>query len=132
VEGKPIEQVRALWAAYARGGVEAIQAEAGDAPVEWVPLGAREPVPLERFWGDWGRRRTEQVSVTVHAFEEHGPCVLAHGSMRTFLEGGFADVQPSWTYFFRDGVLVRAEGYATREDALEAITRFRAEVEPAA
>ncbi len=127
MEGKPIEQVRAMWAAYARGGVDAMHAEVGDAPVEWLPLGAEEPVPLESFWGDWGRRRTEHVSVTVHAFEEHGPCVLAHGSMRTFREGGFADVQPSWVYFFRDGVLVRGAGYTTREAALEAISRFRAE-----
>ena len=35
-----------------------------------------------------------RVSVTVHSFEEHGPCVLAYGSMRTFREGGFVDVQP--------------------------------------
>ena len=63
--------------------------------------------------------------MTVHSFEEHGPCVLAHGSMRTFRAGGFADVQPSWVYFFRDGVLVRGAGYATREAALEAIGRYR-------
>ena len=66
------------------------------------------------------------MQVTVHSFEEHGPCVLAHGSMRTFREGGFSDVQPSWVYFFRDGVLVRGAGYSTREAALEAISRFRA------
>jgi ketosteroid isomerase-like protein len=127
VEGRPIEQVKAMWAAYARGGVEAMHELVGDAPVEWVPLGASEPLPPERFWGEWGRRQTEQVSVTVHSFEEHGPCVVAHGSMRTFRDGGFADVQPSWVYFFRDGVLVRGEGYATREAALEAISRFRSD-----
>jgi hypothetical protein len=127
VKGTPIEQVRAIWAAYARGGVEAMHAAVGDAPVEWVPLGAEEPVPPEEFWGAWGRRQTEHVSVTLHSFEEHGPCVLAHGSMRTFREGGFADVQPSWIYFFRDGVLVRGAGYPTREAAMEAIDRFRAE-----
>ncbi len=125
VEGKPIEQVRAMWAAYARGGVEAMHALVGDTLVEWVPLGANEPLPPERFWGEWGRRQTEQVSVTVHSFEEHGPCVLAHGSMRTFRAGGFADVQPSWVYFFRDGVLVRGAGYPTREAALQAIGRYR-------
>ena len=65
--------------------------------------------------------------MTVHSFEEHGPCVLAHGSMRTFRDGGFADVQPSWVYFFRDGVLVRGAGFPTREAALEAIKRYRAE-----
>ena len=124
VEGSPIEQVKSMWAAYARGGVEAMHAVVGDAPVEWVPLGAGEPVPPERFWGDWGRRHTEQVSVTVHAFEEHGPCVLAHGSMRTFRDGGFADVQPSWVYFFRDGALVRGAGFPTRKAALEAIAAY--------
>ena len=127
MEGKPIDQVRALWAAYARGGVEAMHAEVGDALVEWIPLGADGPVPAASFWGDWGRRQTEHVSVTVHAFEDHGPCVLAHGSMRTFREGGFADVQPSWVYFFRDGALVRGASYATRGAALDAISRYRAE-----
>jgi len=127
VEGKPIEQVRALWAAYTRGGVAAMREIVGDTLVEWVPLGEDDPVPAERFWGEWGRRQTEQVSVTVHSFEEHGPCVLAHGSMRTFREGGFADVQPSWVYFFRDGVLVRGAGYATREEALKAVSRWPSE-----
>jgi ketosteroid isomerase-like protein len=127
VEGKPIEQVRALWAAYARGGVEAMHRAVGDTPVEWIPLSAREPVPAEHFWGEWGRRQTEQVSVTVHSFEEHGDCVIAHGSMRTFSEGGFSDVQPSWVYFFRDGVLVRGAGFATREEALKAVSRWPSE-----
>ena len=125
MEGKPIEQVRAMWAAYARGGVEAMHRVVGDADVEWIPLGADDPVPAERFWGDWGRSQTEQVSVTVHSFEEHGDCVIAHGSMRTFSEGGFSDVQPSWVYFFRDGVLVRGAGFPTREAALEAISLGR-------
>jgi len=127
VEGNPIEQVRALWAAYARGGVAAMHEVVGDAPVEWVPLGQDEAVLPEQFWGDWGRRQEEHVSVTVHSFEEHGPCVIAHGSMRTFSEGGFVDIQPSWVYFFRDGRLVRGAGYPTREAALEAISRWRSE-----
>jgi hypothetical protein len=126
VEGKPIEQVRELWAAYQRGGVDAMHALVGDAPVEWVPLDEEEPVPPERFWGEWGRRRTEQVSIAVHSLEEHGPCVIAHGSMRTFSEGGFSDVQPSWVYCFRDEVLVYARAYPTREAAMEAVSRWQA------
>ena len=117
-----------MWAAYARGGVDAMHAVVGDAPVEWIPLGARASPSRRRSSGASGAgAQSEQVQVTVHSFEEHGPCVLAHGSMRTFREGGFADVQPSWVYFFRDGVLVRGAGYPTREAALEAISRFRAE-----
>jgi ketosteroid isomerase-like protein len=126
VEGKPIDQVRAIWTAYQRGGVDALREVVGDAPVEWVPLGEEEPLSPEQFWGEWGRRRTEHVSIAVHSFEEHGPCVVAHGSMRTFSEGGFSDVQPSWVYCFRDGVLVQARAYPTREAALEAITRWQA------
>ena len=115
-----------MWTAYARGGVEAMRRLVGDTLVEWIPLGEEEPVPAERFWGDWGRRLNEQQSVTIHSLEEHGSCVIAHGSLRTFHEGGFADVQPSWVYFFRDGVLVRAAGYPTREAAMKAISRWRA------
>jgi ketosteroid isomerase-like protein len=127
VEGKPIEQVRELWAAYTRGGVAAMREVVGDTLVEWIPLGAEEPLPAERFWGEWNRRQTGQVSVTVDSLEDHGDCVIAHGSMRTFSEGGFMDVQPSWVYFFRDGKLVRGAGYATREQALAAVSRWRAE-----
>jgi hypothetical protein len=36
-------------------------------------------------------------------------------------------VQPSWVYFFREGVLVRAAGYPTREAAVEAVNRWLAE-----
>src|SRR5215217_5643 len=71
VEGTPIEQVKAMWAAYARGGVEAMHDVVGDTLVEWIPLGAEEPLAPERFWGEWAHRQTEQVSVTVHSFEEH-------------------------------------------------------------
>ena len=127
MEGPPLEQVRALWAAYARGGVDAMHDEVGDTSVEWIPLGAEEPVAPERFWGEWGHRQTEHVSVTVHSFEATGSCVIAHGSMRTFSEGGFSDIQPSWVYFFRDAVLVRGAGYATREAALAAVSRWETE-----
>jgi hypothetical protein len=127
MEGNPIEQVRALWEAYARGGVAAMHDVVGDRQIEWIPLDEDEPVKPEQFWGDWGRRQEAEVSVAVHSFEQHGSCVLAHGSMRTFREGGFVDVQPTWVYFFREGLLVRGAGYPTRERALEAISRWRAE-----
>ena len=34
VEGTPVEQVRSLWAAYARGGVDAMHTQVGEAAVE--------------------------------------------------------------------------------------------------
>ncbi len=61
----------------------------------------------------------------MHGFETHGSCVLAHGSLRTFRDGGFVDVQPSWVYFFEGQRLLRCVGYATREEALAAIAEYR-------
>jgi len=117
----PLEQVRAIWSAFARGGVDALR-DVVPPDVEWVPLGAEEHIPAEQFWETWVRRHAEEISITVHGLEQHGSCVLAHGSLRTFRSGGFVDVQPSWVYFFDGGRLRRCVGYATREDALRAIS----------
>jgi ketosteroid isomerase-like protein len=121
----PLDQVRAMWNAYARGGVDALR-EVVPHDVEWVPLGLERSIPSDEFWESWVRRHSEEISITVHGFERHGPCVLAHGSLRTFREGGFFDVQPSWVYFFRGDRLRRCVGYATREEALSAISDYRA------
>jgi ketosteroid isomerase-like protein len=120
----PLDQVRAIWSAYARGGVDALR-EVVPPDVEWVPLGQKESIPPDEFWESWVRRHAEEISITVHGYERHGPCVLAHGSLRTFREGGFFDVQPSWVYFFEDDRLRRCVGYATREEALSAISAYR-------
>jgi ketosteroid isomerase-like protein len=114
----PLDQVRAIWSAYGRGGVDALR-EAVPPDVEWVPLGQDEAA------GDASlRRHVQNISVTVHGYECHDSCVLAHGSLRTFRDGGFVDVQPSWVYFFRAGRLLRCVGYATREEALRAISAY--------
>lgn len=120
----PVEQVRAIWSAYTRGGVDALRKVVPD-DVEWVPLGLQESIPADEFWESWVRRHSEEISITVHGYERHGDCVLAHGSLRTFREGGFFDVQPSWVYFFRGNRLRRCAGYATREEALAAIGEYR-------
>ena len=54
-----------------------------------------------------------------HTFERHGDCVVVHGSLRRFREGGFLDVQPSWVLFYREGRLVAATAYASRAEAIE-------------
>ena len=122
---RPEARVRAIWDAYARGGPAAIR-DVVEEDVEWVPLGTGRAVPHADFIGEWGRRHAERVSVTVHGYETHGSCVLVHGSLRTFADGGFVDVQPSWVYFFEGVRLVRAVGYATREEALRAIEAAQA------
>jgi len=120
VDLDPVAQVRAIWAAYARGGVEALR-RVVEPDVEWLPLTHDRPLAGDAFWEQWAPHRHERVSATVQRYEERDGCVLAHGSLRTFREGGFVDVQPTWGYFFSEGRLVRCGCYPTREDALRAI-----------
>ena len=112
--------VRELWAAYGRGGPAAMR-ELIDDDVEWVPFETGHAVGYEDIMGEWGRRQQERISVVVHGFETYGDCVLCHGSLRTFRDGGFVDVQPSWVYFFDGDRIVRAVGYGSREEALAAV-----------
>src|ERR1700750_1675455 len=98
----PVDQVRAIWSAFARGGVDELR-KVVPPDVEWVPLGVEHGIPQEEFWESWVRRHAEEISITVHGYEQPGSCVLAHGSLRTFRSGGFVDVQPSWVYFFQSG-----------------------------
>lgn len=128
VQTDPVALVRSLWSACASGGVDAVRELVGR-DVEWAPLGTGGVVSDDKLFGGWGSEHTSRISATAHGFERHGECVLAHGSLRTFRESGFVDVQPSWVFCFRDGRLVRCAGYGTREDALRAIAEFSAAAE---
>jgi ketosteroid isomerase-like protein len=112
--------VRRIWAAFERDGVAGIRPFIDD-DVEWMPSESTGPVrgldALEEYWRTHGSRQT----VVPHAWEQHGECVLVHGSMRMFRDGGFVDTQPSWVYFFRGDKLLRAAAFGSREDALAAI-----------
>lgn len=91
--------------------------------VEWVPYsGGGQVIEGTDALGAFDEQA--EIRVTVHGFESHGSCVVVHGSLRVFREGGFMDVQPTWVYFFREERLVRAVAYATRQDALDAIGDF--------
>ena len=125
MEGLDYERhVRRMWAAFEREGVDGMRPYVDD-DVEWVPSLDCDPIrglaALSSYWNKVNGSR----AVVPHAWERHGNCVLVHGSMRTFRDGGFVDIQPSWVYFFREGRLVRAVGYASREDAVAAIREHR-------
>jgi ketosteroid isomerase-like protein len=119
------DRVRKLWAAFERDGVAAMRQYVDD-DVEWTPSnGAGTLRGLDELVAYWESHASQQ-SVVPHAWETHGECVLVHGSMRMFRDGGFVDTQPSWVYFFRDDRLVRAVAYASREEALAAIEAHHA------
>jgi ketosteroid isomerase-like protein len=113
-------RVRMMWAAFERDGIAGLRPYVDD-DVEWTPASGGSTLQgfdaLVDYWSSHASAR----SVVPHAWEQHGECVLVHGSLRMFRDGGFVDTQPSWVYFFRDGTLRRAVGFASREDALAAI-----------
>jgi len=116
-------RVRKMWAAFQRDGIAGMRPYVDD-DVEFVPTAnarLRGYEALAAYWHDHGAKQ----SVVPHAWEQHGDCVLVHGSLRMFRDGGFVDTQPSWVYFFRDGKLRRACAFASREEALAAIERHR-------
>jgi ketosteroid isomerase-like protein len=115
-------RVRAIWDAYERGGVEAMR-ELLDDDVELRPSGGevlRGPAEITGYL----ERHGDSLSAVPHVYERHGDCVLVHGSLRRFRDGGFLDVQPSWVYFFRARRLLGATAYASRAAALAAIEDF--------
>ena len=63
--------------------------------------------------------------MVAHEFERHGECVLVHGSLRRFRDGGFLDVQAAWVYFFRGGRIVAGTAFASRAEALAAIAEHQ-------
>jgi ketosteroid isomerase-like protein len=116
-------RVRAIWDAYVRGGAEALR-ELIDDDVELRPSGGEVLRGPAESCG-YLERVGDSVSAVPHVYERHRDCVLVHGSLRRFRDGGFLDVQPSWVYFFRDGRLLGATAYGSRSEALAAIEEFR-------
>jgi ketosteroid isomerase-like protein len=125
VSGVDYEQrVRKMWAAFERDGIAGLRPYVDD-DVEWTPSNGGGTIrgfdALVEHWNDHAATQ----SVVPHAWEPHGECVLVHGSLRMFRDGGFVDTQPSWVYFFSEGRLRRGVTYASREDALAAIEQHR-------
>jgi ketosteroid isomerase-like protein len=112
-------RARAVWDAYTRGDVDRLGALL-DEEVVWRPLGGevlRGPAEVTAYL----RRNEDVISAVPHAFERAGDCVMVHGSLRRFRDGGFIDVQPSWVFRCRDGRLVSATSYESRAAARSAI-----------
>jgi ketosteroid isomerase-like protein len=118
------ERVRRMWAAFERDGIAGMR-EYVDDDVEWIPSNGGRTIRGFDGLRDYWASHAGQRSVVPHAWEQHGDCVLVHGSLRMFRDGGFVDTQPSWVYFFRDGTLRRAVAFASREEALAAIEQHR-------
>jgi ketosteroid isomerase-like protein len=114
-----------MWTAYAATGIEALLAYCDD-DVEWSPHGAGGRIlhgsgELLAFFAEHaalGERREP----TMYAVEQYGETVLLTGALRIVRRGQLTESQLAWVFQFRDGRLRSAISYATRAEALRAVT----------
>lgn len=118
-----VELVRQLWAAFERGGIDAVL-EIADPDVEWEPYGGGGTVyrgheGLKAYMRARAERNEEAEGRLYSAFAK-GDCVVARGEIRIRGPQGVVTMQPGWLYEFNDGKLVRFRGFPTQEAAMRA------------
>lgn len=114
-----------MWRAYSSAGLEAFLAYCED-DVDWTPHGAGGRVlhgsdELRAFFAQQ-RRLGERREPTIYAIEQLGETVLLTGALRLVRRGQLTESQLAWVYQFHDGRLRSAASYATRAEALRAVT----------
>lgn len=114
-----------MWHSYTSDGLDAFLAHCGD-DVEWVPHGAGGRVlhgseELRAFYAA-SAALGERREPTIYSVEEFGENVLLTGALRVVRRGQLTESQLAWIYHFRDGRLRSATSYATRAEALRAVT----------
>jgi hypothetical protein len=119
-----VTRVRSMWDAYHRDGVPGLARYADD-ETEWTLSEGSTVRGLDAL-AETLHTGAAPRSAVAQAWEAHGEAVLVHGSLRTFRDGGFVDVQPSWVYFFRDDRLIRVVAFASRDAAIAAIAEHAA------
>ncbi len=119
--GSPVELVRDLWRAHAVGGLDAVLGVAGD-DVIWQPYVAdgrvlRGSAELREAFAALAAEGVG-LEATLHDVEEHGPAVLATGTLRVDRNGAVEETTRCWAYHFRGGRLRRQTTYADRDEAV--------------
>src|SRR5690348_11564126 len=119
-----VARARASWEAFGRGEAEIVDAWVA-ADVQWRPADGATLRGKEEI-AAYLDEHLASLSPVAHDFERLGDCVIVRGSLRRFRDGGFLDVQPTWVFFFRRGLLVRVAAYGSRPEATQAVDRFAA------
>src|SRR4051794_25568519 len=118
-----VELVRRLWAAFERGGMEAVY-EIADPDVEWQPYGGGGTVYRGhdglRAYMEERRARREVADARLYSAFAKGDYVVARGEVQIRGPHGIVTMQPGWLYEFRAGRLVRFRGFPTQEAAMRA------------
>jgi ketosteroid isomerase-like protein len=117
--------VEAMWKDFSAAGVDALVGYCHD-DVEFAPHGAGERVlhgvdEVRAFCTEQaalGERR----EATIYEIEEFGDTVLMTGALRIVRRGQLTESQLAFVYRFRDGRLRSATSFASRAEALRAVT----------
>ncbi len=122
-ESENVARVREMWAAYDKGGLEAIlDFAAPDA--EWRPYSAQGRVfagtdEYRAFIAEMGDRG-EVVESRLFDVHAQNDCVVASGRLRLRSTDGMWDYPMHWVHRFRDGQIVWTASFPELAKALEA------------
>jgi anti-sigma B factor antagonist len=128
-----VDTVRAFFAAYADGGLEAALAVCDDAVV-WQPHIAggrvlRGSDELRAVVAELAERGIEYEPRLLD-LELFGGAVLARGTLAVHSPEGTREDELYWLFHFREGRLARVRSYTEREEALAALTALRVVAAP--
>lgn len=121
---EPADIVRAIWDAASRRDPEGIVAQTAD-DVVWVPYNGAK----ESYRGHAGVREfyeehyadAASISVSEYSFREFGDVIAFSGSLHVVdARGAVAQRQIDYLFWVRDGLVVRAQSFARRADAIAA------------
>jgi ketosteroid isomerase-like protein len=122
-----VEQVHALWSAFASGGPLATLDHV-DEDCEWIPspdfpgphAAVRGPSAMRAYFEQLTAAGV-RVEPTVRTYEAVGDdVVVVAGRIRIVSPRMLADSPHFWLYRVRDGRVARVESYASQRDALAA------------
>jgi ketosteroid isomerase-like protein len=111
-----------MWAAFERGGLEAIlDFAASDAT--WLPYSAQgrmfEDTKAYREYIRGMAQRNEVVEARLGEIEERGDWVVVSGALRLRRPGALQDSTMHWVHRIEDGRVVYTASFPSREQALE-------------
>jgi ketosteroid isomerase-like protein len=119
-----LEIVRAIWADFPRGGVDAVVHRFAP-DFEWVIDAEQRVVRGHEGLREYFRELEEmgaEVAVLPYDFEEQGDFVLVPGTIRIQTERSMAEFQVHLVYELRDGLVIRARSYSDPGAARAAMT----------
>ena len=121
----PLQQVQAIWAAFAAGGLDGLLSHCDD-DVEWAPDVAGGGIlhgseELRAPSSPSGERSANGCEPTMYASSATATWSWPPARCASCGPGTATESQLAWVFQFQDGRLRSAISYPTRADALRAV-----------